>query len=242
MMEWLGIAKLSLTHSPSPLPLTKKDGASTNLLSICRDSTPPCLLNPLLFNGHLQTMWTAIKDEGKPIHYKRKVFQSDDLAYEGSFAVDFVVPPFSEKDETLPARTVYFKDEEFERIDSLDSRPMLVTLHGLAGGSYEIDLKDVLAPLVTAQGEKEWAACVVNSRGCAMHKITSNVLYNARATWDCRQVVRWLRSTFPNRPLFGIGFSLGANILTNVSYSLEWWIGPTFNSSSILARRVQHAC
>jgi predicted alpha/beta-fold hydrolase len=187
-------------------------------------------------------MWTAIKDEGQPIHYKRKVFQSDDPAYEGSFAVDFVVPPFSEKSETLPARTVYFKDEEFERIDSLDSRPMLVTLHGLAGGSYEIDLKDVLAPLVTAQGEKEWAACVVNSRGCAMHKITSNVLYNARATWDCRQVVRWLRSTFPNRPLFGIGFSLGANILTNVSYSLEWWIGPTFNSSSILARRVQHAC
>jgi alpha/beta superfamily hydrolase len=75
-----------------------------------------------------------------------------------------------------------------------------------------------------------------------MHKITSNVLYNARATWDCRQVVRWLRSTFPNRPLFGIGFSLGASILTNVSYDLEWWIGPTFNSSSILARRAQHAC
>jgi predicted esterase len=46
----------------------------------------------------------------------------------------------------------------------------------------------------------------------------------------------------PNRPLLGIGFSLGANILTNVSYNLEWWIGPTFNSSSILARRVQHAC
>jgi hypothetical protein len=82
-------------------------------------------------------------------------FQSDGSAYEGSFAFDFVVPPFSEKDETLPARTVYFKDEEFERIASLDSRPMLVTLQGLAGGFYEIYLKDVLAPLVTAQGEKE---------------------------------------------------------------------------------------
>lgn len=57
---------------------------------------------------------------------------------------------------------------------------------------------------------------MVNSRGCAKSKITTGVLYNARATWDVRQVVHWLRKTFPNRPLFGIGFSLGANILVNV--------------------------
>jgi len=50
-----------------------------------------------------------------------------------------------------------------------------------------------------------------------MHKITSSILFNARATWDCRQTVKWLRKTFPNRPLYGIGFSLGANILTNVN-------------------------
>lgn len=31
-----------------------------------------------------------------------------------------------------------------------------------------------------------------------------------------RQVIRWLRKTFPNRPLFAIGYSLGANILVNV--------------------------
>lgn len=48
-----------------------------------------------------------------------------------------------------------------------------------------------------------------------MSKITSPVLFNARATWDVRQTVKWLRKTFPNRPLYAIGFSLGANILTN---------------------------
>lgn len=31
------------------------------------------------------------------------------------------------------------------------------------------------------------------------------------------QVVKFLSKTFPNRPLFGLGFSLGANMLTNVS-------------------------
>lgn len=160
-------------------------------------------------------MWTAIKNDGPPIHYKRRLFENEDPNFKGSFAVDFVVPPFSETDESLPPRTVHFTEEEFENIGSLDTRPMLVTLHGLSGGSYEIYLRQVLAPLVTAAGEREWAACVVNSRGCAMHKITSNVLYNARATWDCRQTVKWLRKTFPNRPLYGIGYSLGANILTN---------------------------
>lgn len=70
----------------------------------------------------------------------------------------------------------------------------------------------MLRPIVDAG----WEACVVNSRGCARSKITTGVLYNARATWDVRQVVNWLRKSFPNRPLFGIGYSLGANILVNV--------------------------
>ncbi len=125
--------------------------------------------------------------------------------------------PSLENDDSLPIRTTYFSDEEFDSIGSLDSRPMLVALHGLSGGSYEIYLKHVLAPLIAGTGHQPWEACVINSRGCAMHKITSSILYNARATWDCRQTIAWLRKTFPNRPLFGIGFSLGANILTNVS-------------------------
>lgn len=70
----------------------------------------------------------------------------------------------------------------------------------------------VLSPLI---GDGGWEACVINSRGCAGHKITTGILFNARATWDIRQMVPYLRKMFPNRPLFGIGFSLGANILTN---------------------------
>ncbi|PQE30782.1 alpha beta fold family protein [Rutstroemia sp. NJR-2017a WRK4] len=218
-MEWLGHAKIKFTHSPSPINLQTKDGSKTDLLKICEESTPPCRLNPLLFNvqakGHLQTCWTAIKNDGPPIYYKRRLFENEDPGFQGSFAVDFVVhEPYSETDDTLPIRTTYYTDEEFSGIASLDNRPMLVTLHGLSGGSYEIYLKHVLEPLVGADHPSKWEACVINSRGCAKHKITSSVLYNARATWDTRQMVKWLRKTFPNRPLFGIGFSLGANILT----------------------------
>lgn len=201
--------------APEPLKLQTKDGTSTDLLQICKESTPPCRLNPLLFNGHLQTMWTAVKNDGPPVFYKRKIFEAEDPTYEGTFAVDFVAEPFTETDSTLPPRTIYFQDIDFNVIESLDDRPMLVTLHGLSGGSYEVYLRHVLAPLIGKDGG--WEACVVNSRGCAQHKITSSVLFNARATWDFRQTVKWLRKKFPNRPLFGIGFSLGANILTNVS-------------------------
>ncbi|PVH81676.1 AB-hydrolase YheT [Cadophora sp. DSE1049] len=214
-MEWLGHASISFTNCATPLALTKKDGTPTDLLSVCEESTPPCRLNPLLFNGHVQTMWTALKNDGPPIFYKRKIFENEDPAYHGSFAVDFVVATNTEVDETLPIRTTYFTEEAFEGIGSLDNRPMLVVLHGLSGGSYEIYLKHVLAPLIVAEGDRHWEACVINSRGCANHTITSSILYNARATWDCRQTVKWLRKKFPNRPLFGAGFSLGANILTN---------------------------
>ncbi|KUJ19984.1 AB-hydrolase YheT [Mollisia scopiformis] len=214
-MEWLGRAKINFTHSTTPLSLTRKDGAPTDLLSICEEATPPCKLNPLLFNGHVQTMWTAVKNDGPPLYYKRKIFENEDPAFAGSFAVDFISRPSPEKDTSLPIRTTYFIDDEFSSISSDDTRPMLVVLHGLSGGSYEIYLKHVIAPLVGAEGEKQWEACVINSRGCAMHKITSSILFNARATWDIRQMILWLRKTFPNRPLFGIGFSLGANILTN---------------------------
>ncbi|POR34299.1 Putative esterase [Tolypocladium paradoxum] len=211
-MEWLGRAKIGFTHAPTPRMVREKDGKETDLLKICEQATPPCILNPLLFNGHLQTMWTATKPHGPKVHYRRKLFQADHKTYQGTFAVDFAVEPFEETDETLPRRTVYFTDEQFDNVGSDDGKPMLVVLHGLSGGSHEVYLRHVIAPLI---GEGGWEVCVVNSRGCAGSKITSGVLYNARSTWDVRQTVKWLHETFPNRPLFGIGFSLGANMLTN---------------------------
>lgn len=154
--------------------------------------------------------------------------------------MDFVVKPYEGEDVELPPRTTYYTDAEFDEIGSLDTKPMLVTLHGLSGGSHEIYLRHVLQPMV----EEGWEACVVNSRGCAKSKITTGVLYNARATWDVRQVVRWLRKTFPNRPLFGIGYSLGANILVNVCIlsSFEWMMffsDEWFCVCSILGKRVR---
>jgi predicted alpha/beta-fold hydrolase len=164
-------------------------------------------------------MYTARPDPGPPIHYKRKIMDSTHSVYPGTFAVDFVV---SKEDgevaletrsasDNLPERTTNFTPKEWDSIASHDGKPMLIALHGLSGGSHEVYLRETLAPL-TASG---WEACVVNGRGCALSKITTPQLFNSRATWDVRQTILHLRELFPNRPLYAVGFSLGANILTN---------------------------
>jgi predicted alpha/beta-fold hydrolase len=185
-MDWFGRAKINFTSSPEPLVLEEKDGSLTDLRKICEKVTPPCQLNPLLFNGHIQTMWTAVSSHGPSIYYRRKIFDADHKTYTGTFAVDFVVGPHDDSDETLPPRTAYYADDGFANIASDDSRPMVIVLHGLSGGSHEVYLRHAIEPLLADGGD--WAVCVVNSRGCANSAVTSGVLFNARATWDVRQV------------------------------------------------------
>ncbi|EGY18124.1 medium-chain fatty acid ethyl ester synthase/esterase [Verticillium dahliae VdLs.17] len=184
IMEWLGRAKIKYTHATAPLPLREKDGSQTDLLKVCESSVPPCQLNPLLFNGHMQTFYTSVKQAGPSVYYKRKVFEADQQTYHGTFAVDFAVDAFEETDDSLPERTVHFTDDEFASLGSNDTKPQLIVLHGLSGGSHEIYLRHAIAPLLE---EGKWDVCVINSRGCAQSKFTSGVLYNARATWDIRQ-------------------------------------------------------
>jgi predicted alpha/beta-fold hydrolase len=160
-------------------------------------------------------MYTAVKDPGPAIYYKRQLFESTHTVYPGTFAVDFVVSKEegsqATTDAELPERTTHYTSKEWSNISSTDNKPMLIALHGLTGGSHEVYLRETLAPL-TASG---WAACVVNGRGCALSKVTTSQLFNARATWDVRQAISELRVLFPNRPLYAVGYSLGANILTN---------------------------
>jgi predicted alpha/beta-fold hydrolase len=215
-ITWLaGHAKTNFHHHSSTTPLITKSGSKTTLSDLVKSSTPPCRLNPLLFNGHLQTMYTAVKEAGPPVYYKRHIFESTHTVYPGQFVVDFVVPPSVGKESTpnpeLPERTTFYSAKEIEQIGKDDEKPMLICLHGLSGGSHEIYLRHVVAP-ITAAG---WECCVVNARGCALSKVTTPHLFNARSTWDLRQTVKWLRQTFPNRPLYAVGFSMGANILSN---------------------------
>jgi predicted alpha/beta-fold hydrolase len=221
-LSWiLGHSKTTYTSHKTPTPLLTKDGQKTTLNELATSSIPPCRLNPFLVNGHLQTIYTARPDPGPSIYYKRQIFNSDHTVYPGTFAVDFVVSHSdglsaakqekNASDPALPIRTTNYSGDEWENIGSNDNKPMIIALHGLSGGSHEVYLRETLAPLC-ASG---WEACVVNGRGCALSRITTPQMFNSRATWDVRQTILSLTHLFPNRPLYAVGFSLGANILTN---------------------------
>jgi predicted alpha/beta-fold hydrolase len=202
----------SLYHATHTVSLRTHANTLIPLSEFAAPLIPPFYSNPLLFNGHLQTFWTATKfADSFVIHYARRHLINPRDG--GHFALDVVVPEFpaTEVGADLPPRTRHMPEDE--HLGAQDTRPMLIALHGLSGGSHETYLRAALHALL--QKDPEWTACVVNARGCALSKITSRQLFNARWTSDIRAAIAYLHSAFPNRPLFAIGFSLGGNILTN---------------------------
>jgi predicted alpha/beta-fold hydrolase len=54
---------------------------------------------------------------------------------------------------------------------------------------------------------------IIQFRGCAGTPVTSPQLYSAGTTVDLAHALHYLRHTYPESPLHGVGFSLGASVL-----------------------------
>lgn len=65
-----------------------------------------------------------------------------------------------------------------------------------------------------AEGGLGGRAAVVNFRGCASTPLTSPHLYCSGNTIDNHTATTYLASLFPDAPLLGVGFSLGAAVMT----------------------------
>lgn len=144
-----------------------------------------------LSSGHLATIFcTVSKFTYDQINYTREHIRVPDG---GTIAVDF---------------TPVITPEE-----PIDDRPILVACHGLTGGSHESYVRNILAVVTKpkSEGGLGWRGAVINSRGCANTKVTSPHLYNGGITNDIRSSLAFISHFAPNAPLYGIGFSLGAN-------------------------------
>lgn len=187
-------------------------------------------LNPLLFNGSLQTLYYTSVDTSKKflIYYGRELFTYEDG---GICSLDWVIePPKSELEfkkiynDTLPEgfprlnkRSRYFTEDELAGIrkhDQESTKPLVVVLHGLGGGSHEPLIRN-LAEDIGKKTNNEWDLVVINSRGCCRTKVTTNKLFTAIATGDIKEVLLEMRRRFPNRPIYAVGFSFGAIMLAN---------------------------
>ncbi|KAF5315695.1 hypothetical protein D9611_004676 [Ephemerocybe angulata] len=147
-----------------------------------------------LFNGHMQTLYCVFGDFSKRdrMSYLRKTIR---VADGGTLGLDFApVDQASLKEDT----------------------PIVIVQHGLTGGSYEPYVRAVLshACASVAEGGLGYRAVVINFRGCAGIPITSPRLYSAGHTDDTRNALAYISQQYPNARLLGLGFSLGANVLT----------------------------
>ncbi|CAD6885306.1 unnamed protein product [Tilletia laevis] len=155
--------------------------------------------SPFLRTGHLQTLYASICDTTQidKIPFYRKLIMTPDG---GLIALDITAFPSEGKHDD-------------------DETPTLIVTHGLTGGSSESYVRAVLYPLCSpkAEGGKGYRAVVINSRGCAHTPVTSPQLYSASKTADVRCALLWATRAFPNSPLIGIGFSLGANFIAKTT-------------------------
>ncbi|TIC25189.1 ARM repeat-containing protein [Wallemia mellicola] len=86
---------------------------------------------------------------------------------------------------------------------------VLVICHGLTGGSHESYVRTVIS-----QVADDTTSVVVNFRGCANTTVTSPLLYSGGQTNDLRSALLYIKNCYPDAELIGMGFSLGANVLT----------------------------
>ncbi|KAK0221374.1 Alpha/Beta hydrolase protein [Armillaria fumosa] len=186
----------------SPLAVTlrtkTKETVRSNLRKVIEERCPTLALGEFvpawwLPNGHLQLIYCVMGDFSKTDHivYKRTYLR---LVDGGTLGLD-----------STPPNQDSFKEDT----------PVVVVMHGLTGGSHESYVRNILATacLPVEQGGLGYRAVVVNFRGCAGIPLTSNQFYSAGYTDDLRQALFYISQQYPKAPLFGLGFSLGANVI-----------------------------
>lgn len=195
-------------------------------------------LNPLLFTGIMQTMYLSMADFSKrfPVFYGREIMKFSDG---GVCTADWVKPEWKtkykyddltgkldkknfDKDEVethpdnwprLHPRTRYMSKEEIATVHE-DERPLIVVLHGLAGGSHEPIIRSLTENLSRISNNR-FQVVVLNTRGCARSKITTRALFTAFQTIDIEEFLAREKARHPNRKMYAIGCSFGATLLAN---------------------------
>ncbi|QLL30858.1 hypothetical protein HG536_0A06730 [Torulaspora globosa] len=195
-------------------------------------------LNPLLFTGILQTVYLGVADFSQKfrVFYGREIVKYSDggvstadwvmNSWKNQYHFDEKTGRFDrekfDKDEEethfdnwprLHPRTRYMRQAEIEQVHS-DDRPLIVVLHGLAGGSHEPVIRS-LTDNLSRMGNGRFQVVVLNARGCARSKITTRSLFTALNTGDIEEFLNANKKRHPNRKIYAVGFSFGACMLAN---------------------------
>ncbi|KAK6463189.1 Alpha/Beta hydrolase protein [Scheffersomyces coipomensis] len=236
--------KVHQSDDEKSIQLKTKDHESLTFSQFIKNNLPivdpskKLWLSPWLFNGALQTLYYTSADTSKKflIYYGRELFTYKDG---GICSLDWVIPPPEDKEEfkriykeTLPEgfprlhpRTRYFTKDELESKQAINqdqdsTKPIVVIVHGLAGGSHEPLIRN-LAESIHDKTSGGWDTMVINSRGCCRTKITTEKLFSALSIGDVKEVLVEIKKRYPTRPIYAVGFSFGCVLLANLMGSTE---------------------
>ncbi|WFD25191.1 hypothetical protein MNAN1_000157 [Malassezia nana] len=201
MLGLIGVARNMLLPRKFRFILEYADGEPNAIVDMIGRSCPSLCGSTAataawwLPSGHAQTIWSSIADFSNVdrVEYKRKVIMVPDG---GIISIDTAPVSLAEPDMD-------------------DTRPTVVILHGLTGGSYESYVRNCVSKLSKPkeEGGHGMRCVVVNYRGCANTPLTSAQLYSACKTTDFSSALLLLTRMFPKSPMIGMGFSLGGAIL-----------------------------
>lgn len=116
----------------------------------------------------------------------------------------------------LHPRTRFLTDEEVEMVHGPPNseKPLVVIMHGVAGGSHEPIIRSLAQDLAKIHNHR-FQVCVLNARGCARSKISNRKLYSALHYEDLDELVKAAKRGNPKRKVYAVGFSFGAVQLAN---------------------------
>ncbi len=103
-------------------------------------------------------------------------------------------------------------DDDFLELDVIDtenSKPVAALFHGLEGSSERYYIRN----LMKALEDEGFSSVALNFRGCGRRLNKQKRMYHSGETRDYATLFKWMDARFPNRQLYAVGFSLGANAL-----------------------------
>jgi len=95
--------------------------------------------------------------------------------------------------------------------------PLVILFHGLAG-SYK---SSYISGIVNALDKSGFSSVVMHFRGCAKKENLLARSYHSGDTADAKEFLKYIKEKHPQRELFGVGYSLGANMLLKLLGELK---------------------
>jgi len=140
-------------------------------------------------NAHIQTVLPSILNRNRTARFVHERFDLDD----GDFL-----------------------DLAWHRLPSLDTRPIIIIFHGLAGSVYS----PYAYRMMEALDAKGFNPVVMHFRGCFKESNTLARAYHSGDTGDARAFMGSIVEKFPDRGVGAVGYSVGGNMLIKLQGEL----------------------